>query len=55
MDFEIGDTVVLKSGGPLMTVTDIDGEMVSCTWFEKKQDKAYEGTFKSSILVKEEP
>lgn len=29
----VGDTVTLNSGGPLMTVTKIDGERCECTWF----------------------
>jgi uncharacterized protein YodC (DUF2158 family) len=34
--FEIGDLVVLKSGGPLMVVTDgvNEKDLVSCMWFE---------------------
>ncbi len=31
---EKGDTVRLKSGGPLMTITDIDGSAIACSWFD---------------------
>jgi uncharacterized protein YodC (DUF2158 family) len=53
MAFQIGDTVQLKSGGPLMTVDNIDaGEgsqvMISCVWFEKTERK--EGQFKAPTL-----
>jgi uncharacterized protein YodC (DUF2158 family) len=37
-DFKVGDVVILKSGGPKMTIhavgTDVHGKpMVWCTWF----------------------
>lgn len=40
MAFKVGETVRLKSGGPLMTVTgfgkDAKGtERVNCSWFDK--------------------
>ena len=33
--FNIGDTVRLKSGGPLMTVASIAGHNCTCTWFNE--------------------
>ncbi len=33
MSFKIGDIVRLRSGGPVMTVSGIDGTSVECTWF----------------------
>jgi uncharacterized protein YodC (DUF2158 family) len=40
IDFEIGSTVVLKSGGPCMTIGDIDTEekIVECLWFNHKEE-----------------
>lgn len=36
--FKIGDTVKLKSGGPMMTISRIDHEgTVWCVWFTKKE------------------
>ena len=32
---EIGDIVRLKSGGPKMTVTELDEREVTCTWFDR--------------------
>ena len=32
-DLQIGDVVVLKSGGPKMTVDDNDNALVLCMWF----------------------
>lgn len=41
--FEIGDTVVLKSGGPIMTVTavgDRKGRLnVWCSWFDRDDNE----------------
>jgi uncharacterized protein YodC (DUF2158 family) len=42
MKFQIGDTVRLKSGGPLMTIDNIDAGdgptvMVTCIWFEETE------------------
>lgn len=34
-----GDTVRVKSGGPLMTIKSLDGKDVICTWFEKDKKK----------------
>lgn len=33
MAFNVGDVVRLKSGGPLMTIVEIDDEEVTCVWF----------------------
>jgi len=46
MTFKVGDTVRLKSGSPIMTVT-IVGErhglpMVACAWFVKTENKTAE-------------
>lgn len=47
-----GDTVRLRSGGPLMTVTNVTGENVTCEWFDT-QDQAQSRTFKALALVKD--
>jgi uncharacterized protein YodC (DUF2158 family) len=40
--FKVGDLVVLKSGGPVMVVTDVpllDGTLCYCTWFSGKKNE----------------
>jgi len=48
-----GDTVRLKSGGPLMTATAVTGENITCEWFDT-QDQAQSRTFKTLALVKDQ-
>ncbi|WP_347574871.1 DUF2158 domain-containing protein [Sphingomonas sp. Ant20] len=56
MDFKAGDTVQLKSGGPIMTVDQIGQRMHSsvdsawCQWFEKT--KLEKGVFPLTSLTK---
>ncbi|TBA16304.1 YodC family protein [Rhizobium ruizarguesonis] len=41
MAFKIGDLVKLKSGGPVMTVTDLRASIVETSWFAgAKNEKA---------------
>lgn len=47
-----GDTVRLRSGGPLMTVVEA-GEAVRCAWFQGKENR--EGSFPAVALDREEP
>ena len=35
--FAVGDVVQLKSGGASMTVERVDGDDMSCVWFEGKK------------------
>jgi uncharacterized protein YodC (DUF2158 family) len=53
MTFKVGDTVILRSGGPRMTVESNDGDAVKCVWFEKT--KAHRGTFPSAALAAQQP
>lgn len=54
-DFEEGDTVKLKSGGPTMTV---EGESqfggIVCTWFDGNEVKSRSFMPKSLKLVEED-
>ena len=61
-DFQPGDTVKLKSGGPLMTVDGVGKygmgatqDSVLCVWFEavKGQQVKKTDTFGPHLLVKE--
>jgi len=53
--FEKGEVVALKSGGPRMTVCDVqkdalESHRVRCVWFEK--NKKAEDTFDMKVLKK---
>jgi uncharacterized protein YodC (DUF2158 family) len=54
-EFQIGDVVQLKSGGPLMTVNEV-GEnygvpTVFCAWFDSKENEKSSG-FRPELLRK---
>lgn len=51
---QLGDTVTLKSGGPVMTVESVDyDDSFWCSWFDGKQDKTR--VFKTIALKKVDP
>lgn len=51
--FEVGQTVRLKSGGPLMTINSINGDEIWCEWFnDKNQPQAR--AFKRHMLVEDD-
>jgi uncharacterized protein YodC (DUF2158 family) len=47
-NFNSGDVVILKSGGPSMTVSDVEGDEVICDWFDGK--KRMRDSFQASTL-----
>jgi uncharacterized protein YodC (DUF2158 family) len=49
--FEIGDLVVLKSGGPIMTINSDESTsgIIACIWFDDYRVKQ-EGYFKNKAL-----
>ncbi|MCE5320104.1 MAG: DUF2158 domain-containing protein [Bacteroidales bacterium] len=49
-EIKVGDRVMLKSGGPVMTVNEINGNDVSCQWFEGSTIKG--ATFIKEVLKK---
>jgi uncharacterized protein YodC (DUF2158 family) len=57
-NLQIGDTVKLKSGGPLMTIESIDKYAdgivkARCVWIDEKTNKASGEVFALVTLVKE--
>ena len=54
VEFSKGDTVRLKSGGPLMTVQVCSQNLVYCVWFDDEATRK-EGSFESRTLEKAEP
>lgn len=55
MSFRVGDVVRLKSGGPEMTVQEVDQvhDMVDCRWFDGT--KSLRDEFPSATLEKAKP
>lgn len=47
--FKTGDIVKLKSGGPEMTVTEVDPPNIYCSWFAGK--KLEDGRFPRGSLI----
>lgn len=52
--FDIGDVVTLKSGGPKMTVSEINGNEVTCTWFDAATTELKTHVFKARTLEKDD-
>jgi len=54
-EFQEGDVVYLKSGGPAMTITELTEEDESfCEWFDKNQE-LQNCSFKNTTLTKDNP
>lgn len=51
--FEPGQLVVLRSGGPKMTVAKVDGDLVICVW--QRGDDTKRETFEAALLKPYEP
>ena len=44
MDFKVGDVVVLKSGGPKMTIAALKQDRAFCIWFNQRDQYHEEKT-----------
>ena len=47
----IGDMVMLKTGGPVMMVVDVDLEEAECEWFSEKDHCKHRECFMFEMLV----
>lgn len=47
----IGDLVMLKTGGPVMMVVDVDFEEAECEWFSEDNQKTHRKSFMFEMLV----
>ena len=52
MTYELGDVVILNSGGPRMTVVEVSegGGAISCTWMNEDGDELHHGVFKAVTI-----
>lgn len=52
--FKVGDVVTLVSGGGPMTVVAVNGDLVTCCWFESLPEGGWKGvnraTFPEAVL-----
>ncbi|MGJ0319270.1 DUF2158 domain-containing protein [Aliarcobacter cryaerophilus] len=49
--FNVGDTVQLKSGGPVMTISSVEDDEIECCWFDDVNSKtANYQSFSPSML-----
>ncbi len=46
---KVGDVVVLKSGGPQMTVEEIENNFVYCTWFDGQKERQKDSFSESTL------
>lgn len=49
--YGIGDLVMLKTGGPVMMVVDVDLEEAECEWFSEEDQKTHRKSFMFEMLV----
>lgn len=47
----VGDMVMLKTGGPVMMVVDVDLEEAECEWFSEKDHSKHRECFMFEMLV----
>lgn len=50
MDFEPGRVVTLKSGGPPLTVVEVEGDEARCIWFTHADDRLQEARIPIACL-----
>lgn len=59
MSFQKGDVVILKSGGPSMTVDNIQkvfsGQVVVCTWFDKEHKYCSQTFSPETLEIEKKP
>lgn len=46
-----GDVVILKSGGPMLTVASILGDLASCVWFSDEEDAYRFEDLPTAVLI----
>ncbi|MCE1237718.1 MAG: DUF2158 domain-containing protein [Hyphomicrobiales bacterium] len=49
--FAAGDVVMLKSGGPMLTVASIIGDLASCVWFSDEEDAYRFEELPTAVLI----
>jgi len=54
-NFQVGDVVRLKSGGPAMTITYVGADEAACEWFDEKKNMPQQRDFHMAALNKIPP
>ena len=50
-DYEVGDQIILKSGGPRMTVAAVEIRLIKCSWFNEAGDLCHGSFFRKMIRL----
>lgn len=51
IEYEVGDIIRLNSGGPLMTIKEVNNKIITCRWFDKSDNLQNEEFNETEIVL----